>query len=298
MREVARVPVDVLVDNEGRRDHVLTMGDSIPELLATAVEASRRAGKVLASKFLEHRHIEIKSTRGDLVTDADKASEAELIAYIRGIYPDHAVLAEESGVTRGHVYRWIIDPLDGTTNYAHQVPHFCISIAVEGPEGLLAGVVLDPVRDELFAAGKGLGATVNGRKLQASSVHALDHAILCTGFPHDVRERPEGPIGLFNRLVRRAQAIRRMGAAALDLAYVAAGRFDGFFEFGLKPWDIAAGALLIWEAGGHMSRVDGAPLELNIGDVLASAPGMAEELSHETSRLLKEVGWAPRAHVF
>ena len=229
----------------------------------------------------------------DLVTDADKASEEALLALLRERYPDHAVLAEESGAHAGGDYRWIIDPLDGTTNYAHQVPQFCVSIAVEGPAGLLAGAVLDPMRDELFSAGAGLGATLNGQPLSVSTCRELDRALLCTGFPYDVRERPEGPVGMFTHFVLSAQGVRRMGSAALDLAYVAAGRFDGFFEFGLKPWDLAAGALLISEAGGTMLRIDGAPLDLAHGNVLASGPGLLPRLQADCRAFLDSMGWVP-----
>jgi myo-inositol-1(or 4)-monophosphatase len=189
----------------------------------------------------------------------------------------------------------LIDPLDGTTNYSHRVPHFCVSVAVQGSGQLLAGAIYDPLRNELFSAARGRGATLNGSPLSVSSVQSIDRALLCTGFPYDVRERPEVPLGLFNRLIRHAQGVRRIGSAALDLAYVAAGRFDGFFEFGLKPWDIAAGALLVMEAGGTMTRVDGEPLDLSIGDVLACCPGIEEQLKTECSGFLAEIGWTPRA---
>jgi len=271
------------------------MAASIPdisELRATAEEAARRAGAILAERFARHRTIEFKGGI-DLVTDADKASEADLLGFLRARYPAHGILAEESGQTRTGELRWVVDPLDGTTNYTHRVPHFCVSVAVEGPEGLLAGAVFDPLRNELFSAGKGQGATLNGSALRTSDTQQLNLSLLCTGFPYDVRERPDAPLGLFNRLMRKAQGIRRMGAAALDLAYVACGRYDGFFEFGLKPWDIAAGALLVMEAGGLMTRIDGAPLDLSCGDVLASCRGMSDALLAEIGRFLQEIRWAP-----
>ena len=269
---------------------------SIPELselLATAQEGARRAGQLLAQRYLSERTIEYKG-RIDLVTDADKASETELIKFVLGCFPDHTILSEEAGLQSGGEVRWSIDPLDGTTNYSHRVPHFCVSVAVQAAGELLAGAIYDPLRDELFSAARGRGATLNGSPLRVSSVESLERSLLCTGFPYDVRERPEVPLGLFNRLIRYAQGVRRFGSAALDLAYVAAGRFDGFFEFGLKPWDIAAGALLVKEAGGTMTRVDGAPLDLSIGDVLASCPGIESRLKAETSRFLAEIGWRPR----
>jgi myo-inositol-1(or 4)-monophosphatase len=263
-------------------------------LRRTAEEAARLAGRILAQRFQGERTIEFKRSVTDLVTDADRASEEALLEFLRARYPGHALLAEESGASQGTALRWLIDPLDGTTNYAHRVPHFCVSVAVDGPEGVLAGVVYDPMLEELFSAARGEGATLNGQPLKASDTQEIGRALLCTGFPYDVRERPEGPVGLFNRFIRRAQGIRRTGSAALDLAYVAAGRFDGFFEFSLKPWDIAAGALLVKEAGGVVTQMDGSPFDVMRGDVLASAPGLAPVLQEECRQFLADLGWTPR----
>jgi myo-inositol-1(or 4)-monophosphatase len=264
------------------------------ELRAAAEVGAREAGRILRERFGGQRTIEFKGGI-DLVTDADKASEAGLIEFIRSRYPSHLILAEESGLSgasgQSGGLRWIVDPLDGTTNYSHRVPHFCVSIAVDGPLGLLAGAIYDPIRDELFSAGKGLGATLNGAPIHTSEVSTIEMALMCTGFPYDVRERPEAPVGLFNRFIRRAQGVRRMGSAALDLAYVACGRYDGFFEFGLKPWDIAAGALLIQEAGGSMTKIDGTALDLSIGNVLACGRALEDLLKGETSAFLAEIGW-------
>jgi myo-inositol-1(or 4)-monophosphatase len=264
------------------------------ELLVAAQAAVLRSGRLLAERFAAQRTIEYKSSGIDLVTDADRASEEELIGYVRAHFPDSEILSEEAGRTKGREIRWLIDPLDGTTNYSHGVPHFCVTVAVDSPEGLLAGATFDPIRNELFSAAKGQGATLNGKPLQVSSESTLERALLCTGFPYDVREHPEAPLGLFNRLIRRSRGVRRFGSAALDLAYVAAGRFDGFFEFGLKPWDIAAGALLVSEAGGAITRIDGAPLDLSIGDVLASGPGLQARMKEECGRFLTEIEWTPR----
>ncbi len=268
---------------------------ALKALLADVEEGARRAGRILADRFEGERTVELKGGI-DLVTDADKASEEALLAFIAQRYPGHAVLSEESGVRAAAAggapgVRWIVDPLDGTTNYSHRVPHFCVSVGVEDADGLLAGAVLDPLRGELFSAARGHGATLNGRPLRVSSVDALSRALLCTGFPYDVRERPEAPVGLFNHFIRKAQGIRRMGAAALDLAYVAAGRYDGFFEFSLKPWDIAAGALLIQEAGGVVRRIDGAPLDLAKGHLFACARTLEPDLARETAAFLGELGW-------
>jgi myo-inositol-1(or 4)-monophosphatase len=265
------------------------------ELRRTAEEGARLAGRILKERFASQRTIEYKgSGSSDLVTDADKASEAALLDFLRQRHPEHAILAEESGAAAGTGLRWIVDPLDGTTNYAHHVPHFCVSVGVEGPDGILAGAIYNPMLDELFSAARGEGATLNGQPLRASPTTNLRHALMCTGFPYDVHERPEGPVGLFTRFVLRVQGIRRTGSAALDLAYVAAGRFDGFFEFGLKPWDVAAGSLLVKEAGGEMTRIDGAPFDVLEGDVLACAPALAPVLHEECRKFLGDVAWKPR----
>ena len=271
------------------------MSASLDTLLETAIEGARRAGRVLAERFHEPRTISFKSGI-DLVTDADRASETVLLAWLRERHPEHAILSEESGASAGSRYRWIIDPLDGTTNYAHQLPHFSVSIAVEGEGEVQVGVVYDPMRDELFTAVRGRGATLNGRPIRPSATDRLDRALLCTGFPYDVREHPEGPAGLIARFLGVSQGIRRLGSAALDLSYVASGRYDGYFEFSLKPWDIAAGALIVSEAGGMVGRIDGAPYDTSVVDVLSAAPGIAAPLQEECRRFLGEIGWTPRPY--
>ena len=270
------------------------------ELREAAIEAARLAGAVLREKLAQARTVAFKGEgRLNLVTDADHASERVLLDFLRARFPDHAILAEESGAAGHSEHTWFIDPLDGTTNYAHGVPHFCVTLAVEGPavgsaSGMLAGVVYDPVRDELFAAAHGAGATLNGRPISVSGVSTLDGALLCTGFPYDLHEHPTAPLGLFNRLITQAQGVRRMGSAALDLAYVACGRFDGFFEFGLKPWDIAAGALLIAEAGGAMTQLDGAPFDVRVGDILAAGGALRPALERECGAFARQIGWRAR----
>ncbi|MGI5861694.1 MAG: inositol monophosphatase family protein [Myxococcales bacterium] len=242
----------------------------VATLLDAAVEVARLGGAVLCERFKRTRSIELKGGI-DLVTDADRASEAEIVAYLKRRFPLHAILAEEGSNVEGSAeYRWIIDPLDGTTNYAHGVPHFAVSIAVEDARGLAAAAVYDPMRDELFDAGRGAGARLNGEKLQVTSESRLACALLGTGFPYSVWEKPELPLRLFDAFVRRSRGVRRIGSAALDLCYVAAGRYDGFFEVRLKPWDIAAGTLLVREAGGTVTDLDGGPVDLAAGNVIAT----------------------------
>lgn len=209
----------------------------------------------------------------DLVTESDLASEKLIIDRIRSYYPRHSILAEESGEAvkfeGGSEWRWIIDPLDGTTNYAHGYPCFCVSIGIERNGDLEIGVVYDPMRNEMFAAERGQGTTLNDRRVRVSDVEELNSAMLCTGFPYNVRERPDFARE-FAIFTMNAQAVRRDGSAALDLAYVACGRFDGFWEDGLNPWDMAAGLLLIQEAGGHVSNYRNEPLSIYTKQVLAT----------------------------
>jgi myo-inositol-1(or 4)-monophosphatase len=241
-------------------------------LLDFAIQTARDAGRILAERF--GRKIEISNkSEIDLVTESDLASERLIIDRIRTYYPRHSILAEESGASTPHEnesgWRWIIDPLDGTTNYAHGYPCFCVSIALENQGRMEIGVVYDPIRDEMFAAERGQGASLNGRRITVSQTRSLASALLCTGFPYDVRERNEFARH-FASFIMHAQGVRRDGAAALDLAYVAAGRFDGFWEEGLKPWDVAAGALIIEEAGGRISNYLGAPLDIHNPPIVAS----------------------------
>lgn len=253
-------------------------------MLNFAIQVAREAGNVLVDRL--GRAVQV-SNKGaiDLVTEADLASEKLIIERIRSHYPRHAILAEESGASeenpanpRGSEWRWIIDPLDGTTNYAHGYPCFCVSIGVERAGQLELGVVYDPMRNEMFAAERGQGATLNERPIRVSQVEELGRAMVCTGFPYNVRERPDFARD-FTNFTMEAQAVRRDGSAALDLAYVACGRFDGFWEDGLNPWDVAAGVLLIEEAGGKVTNFDGASLDIYSPKVLAS-----NSLVHESMR--------------
>ncbi|HZN07752.1 MAG TPA: inositol monophosphatase family protein [Pyrinomonadaceae bacterium] len=241
-------------------------------VLNFATQIAREAGGLLiqrlgAAKITNKGDI-------DLVTEADLASENLLIERIRSYYPQHGILAEESGEAilvggKRSDWKWIIDPLDGTTNYAHSYPCFCVSIALEHEGVLEIGVIYDPVRNEMFAAERGKGATLNDRTIRVSEVDQLSNAMLCTGFPYNVRERPDFARD-FTNFTMTAQAVRRDGSAALDLAYVACGRFDGFWEDGLNPWDTAAGVLLIQEARGRVTNFDDQPLDIYTAKVLAS----------------------------
>lgn len=241
-------------------------------MLNFAIQVARDAGNLLVQRLGAAQ----VSNKGDidLVTEADIAAEQLIIEQIRSHYPQHAILAEESGETvatsggRGE-FKWIIDPLDGTTNYAHGYPCFCVSIALEHKGVVEIGVIYDPMRDELFAAEREQGATLNDRRIRVSSVEDLNSAMVCTGFPYNVRERPDFARE-FAKFTMAAQAVRRDGSAAIDLAYVACGRFDGFWEDGLNPWDIAAGILLITEAGGYVTDYNNEPLSIYTKKVLAS----------------------------
>jgi myo-inositol-1(or 4)-monophosphatase len=235
-----------------------------------AVDLARKAGALLKEKFNQKHEINYK---GDinLVTEADKMSENFIIAAIRRNFPDHGILSEESpAITGAGKLRWIIDPLDGTTNYAHGYPIFCVSIALENDGVIVLGVVYDPTRGEMFVSVRGEGAYLNDKKIAVSHIDNISKSLLATGFPYDIRESKENNLDYFNSMAVSVEAIRRAGAAALDLAYLAAGRFDGFWELKLKPWDTAAGCLLVTEAGGIISDIAGKKWNLQSPSLLAS----------------------------
>jgi len=207
----------------------------------------------------------------NLVTDIDRRSEEAIIGFLSAEFPEHGMLAEERPEIVGRSpYRWILDPLDGTTNYAHGYPCVCISLALEYQSEIVWGAVYDPLREELFTAEQHHGATLNERSIRVSATRSVGQALLCTGFPYDIDESADNNIQHFERFARVAQAIRRDGSAALDLCYVACGRFDGYWEMKLSPWDIAAGWLMVTEAGGRATAFAGPPLDLRSGEVLAS----------------------------
>jgi len=251
-------------------------------LLNTAIRAARRAGNVIMrySDRLDRLSVEAKG-RNDFVSEVDRMAEDEIIRCIHGAYPSHAILAEESGAqgrTAAGEYEWVIDPLDGTTNYLHGFPHYAVSIAARRGTQLEQAVVFDPVRNEMFTASRGRGAQLNDRRIRVSTVDRLSGALLATGFPFRELDRLDLWLGTFRALLPRTHGIRRAGSAALDLAYVAAGRVEGFWEFGLNVWDMAAGALLIEEAGGMVGDMRGGRGFLDSGDILTANPVLYAEL--------------------
>jgi len=259
---------------------VTTRLESPPSLLDTALAAAAASARVLERYFRSERlEVGVKG-ENDFVTQADHESEAVLVAEILRRHPDHRILAEEGTVSSSATadYEWVIDPLDGTTNFLHGLPVWAISVACRRGGEILAGVVLDPCGGNRFAAARGEGATWNGRPMRIASRAGLDGAFLATGYPFRAHAALDIYLDLFRAVFRRARAIRRCGAAALDLAYTAAGVYEGFFELRLSAWDIAAGALLIEEAGGVLTDLDGGSGYLESGNVIAGPPGVHAEL--------------------
>jgi myo-inositol-1(or 4)-monophosphatase len=251
-----------------------------PEWLATAVDIVLRAGEI------QMRHLDGDLQIGkkgaiDLVTQVDVEVERMGRGVIAARFPDHGVLAEEleheSDPATGR-YRWVFDPIDGTVNYAHGLPLFCSCLALEVDQRPQVAAVFDPTRRELFTAERGVGAWLNGAPLRVSRAPSVLDAMLCTGFPYDVHETVDEVVGLFGDFVGRARAVRRLGSAALDLCYVAAGRLDGFWEQRLQPWDLSAASLVVEEAGGRLSRFDGAPFGTHGGQVVASNGQIHDEM--------------------
>lgn len=260
-----------------------------PLFLATAIEAALSAGRIHRSYFRTNLVVDKKGPI-DLVTAADLETERMFRGLIAGRFPSHVVLGEETpaGVAAesgGH--RWIIDPVDGTTNFAHGLALFCVSIALEVDGRIELGVVYDPMAEELFTAERGVGAWLNGEPLHVSTRSALVDGLLCTGFPYSVRDRPT-KLEAFSAFLRAARGVRRLGSAALDLCYVAAGRLDGFWEIRLHPWDFAAGMLVVTEAGGAVTNYAGAPLKIEASEIVASNgvlhPAMLAVLAPEPAR--------------
>lgn len=241
------------------------------DLLSVATHAAREAGNLLLQYSRSGFRIEHKNPV-NLVTDADHAAEQCIIDHIQRHYPTHRILAEEGGgdVQRPSRYHWVIDPLDGTTNFAHGFPVYAVSVGVECDGRGLIGVVYDPTREELFTAQTGAGAHLNGRPISVSSTDQLDHALLVTGFAYDIRDTSNNNLNHFCRFALKARGVRRTGSAALDLCYVASGRFDGFWEVKLSPWDMAAGCIILREAGGTVTDFSGQAHSIYQPELVAS----------------------------
>lgn len=247
----------------------------VSALRKVCAEAAQCGGDVLRAHCGRPLNIGFKG-RSDIVTDADEASEAAVLGYLRPRFPEAAILAEETGASGrdSAALRFYVDPLDGTTNYATGLPLFTVNVAVADAGGMAAAATYDPVRDELFLSARGLGVTLNGAPVEISRCSDLGHSLLCTGFPYDVHERCDEFLRDFGAFLVRARAVRRLGSAALDLAYVACGRADGFWEYDLKPWDLAAGILHVREAGGIATDCAGGDEILESGSLCAAPPGL------------------------
>ncbi len=240
-------------------------------MLNIAVRAARNAGNIIVRSLDRIDSLDVsEKSHNDFVSEVDRRAEQEIIRTIRRAYPNHAILAEESGEQAGDEFQWLIDPLDGTTNFLHGIPQFAVSIALRHKGRLEQAVIYDPVKNEMYTATRGSGAQLNERRLRVSKRKTLKGALLGTGFPFRQHQDQALFLETFKALTPDTAGIRRPGSAALDLAYVAAGRYDGFWEFGLKPWDMAAGVLLITEAGGMVSDFDGEDRYLESGNILAS----------------------------
>ncbi len=269
------------------------MNPPSPATLRAAAERYARAAGALVLEGYGRIHAPERKGRIDLVTEYDKRSEALLLDHIARDWPGHGVLAEESGAhaaAAGARVRWVIDPLDGTTNFAHNYPFFGVSVGVEVDGEVVAGAVFDPVRDELFSAARGAGASLNGDAIRVSACGSIEDALLVTGFPYDVREHPERHLPLFQAFLLRAQGIRRDGSAALNLCYLAMGRFDGFWEGSLSAWDVAAGSLIVREAGGVLTDYSGGAFRIDARQVCAGGPALQP-------LLLEVLREHPAAHV-
>jgi myo-inositol-1(or 4)-monophosphatase len=268
--------------------------DPLEAIERVAIRAARAAGRIHL-KRLSHTSISRKSNAIDLVTEADHESEAAVIDVLQRAFPDHTVLTEEGTVSTEAVseHRWIIDPLDGTTNFAHTFPQFCVSIGYERRGRVQLGVILDAFKKELFVARRGAGASLNRKPIGVSHVRTLDMSLLATGFPYDRRERRRFYLCFWEAFMLRTHGVRRTGSAALDLAWVACGRVDAFWEFGLKAWDVAAGSLMVEEAGGHVSNMDGTMLDISAAQIVASNGRLHQQMIETLAAIRPE---AERRH--
>jgi myo-inositol-1(or 4)-monophosphatase len=242
----------------------------IKQYLEFAHEVASGAGNILKAGFARSKQINYKGAI-DPVTQYDLRSERFIMSKISLTYPEHTVLAEEgSGRDNNSAYRWVIDPLDGTVNYAHGFPVYSVSIALQYRGKSIVGVVYDPQSDELYSAAAGLGAYLNGKRIKVSQERKLERSLLATGFAYNIRTARKNNLGMFARMMKQAQAVRRLGSAALDLCWMAAGRLDGFWEYYLHPWDTAAAILIVEEAGGRVTRIDGGKYSIFDNQILAS----------------------------
>ncbi len=248
-------------------------------MLNIAVKAARRAGNLIhrATDRIDHLTV-TKKSHADFVSEVDRAAEQTIIQTLLEAYPDHAILAEESGAHGDSEYVWIIDPLDGTTNFLHGIPQYAVSIALQHKGVLTQAVVYDPTKNDLFTATRGRGAFLNDKRIRVSKRTKLADSLIGTGFPYTRFEHMDAYLGIFKDVMQQTAGLRRPGAASLDLAWTAAGRYDGFFETGLKPWDIAAGCLLITEAGGMVSDLAGSDTFLRSGHLCAGNPNIHPQL--------------------
>ena len=259
------------------------------DILQLAEVIARQAGAILMEGYGNVRQIQQKGVI-DLVTEFDKRSEEIIISAIQQEFPEHAILAEESGRNKTiSEYQWVIDPLDGTTNFAHGIPVFSVTIGLLKNNSPVVGVAYDPIRNEMFSAELGHGATLNNRPIQVSSRMDLGQAVISTGFPYDLRTNPRNNFAQFVQFQRRTRSVRHLGSAALDCAWTAMGRLDGYWEFGVKPWDIGAGALMVREAGGRVTSVDGDENFLSDDTILVSNSLLHEQML----RVLSEGSRAP-----
>jgi myo-inositol-1(or 4)-monophosphatase len=242
--------------------------------LADLEELAKKAGAILRGAYQKEHQVDYKGVI-DLVTEVDRESEAFILGEIQNRFPEHQILAEESGGSLGIEHQWYVDPLDGTVNYAHHIPIFCVSIAYAAKKGVSLAAVYDPMRDELFSAAQNQGAHLNGRRLHVSNASELQRSLLVTGFPYDAWNTKFDNFDNFIRFSKLTQGVRRLGSAALELCYVAAGRFDGLWELGLSPWDVAAGGLICTEAGGQVTNINGSEDYLTPPQsILATTPGI------------------------
>ncbi len=258
--------------------------------LNIAISAARAAGQILLRNAARSRDLKIQQKNvNDFVTEVDLHAEQEIISVIRKAYPEHAIVAEESGRQEGEHCEWIIDPLDGTTNFLHGIPQYAVSIAMREGKKMQLGVVYDPFKEELFCASRGEGATLNNRRIRVSTQRDLQSSLIGTGLPYRVDQEIDTYLATLRALLVHTSGIRRAGSAALDLAYVAAGRFDGFWEFGLNIWDIAAGVLLIQEAGGLVSDLDGGHDYMVTGNIVAANSKLFKPLLTTLNSAIKNV---------